>query len=76
MSSKHGVAGSSPAGSARIIMIYYILAVYVLTVLAFFGWTIKDVEQVSTKLAFNIFMLSFAWPIVLIVYYLDGKEPN
>lgn len=54
-------------------MIYYVLAAYLLTVLAFFGWAIKDIKGPSTKEAFSIFMLGFVWPIVLIIYFLDDN---
>jgi hypothetical protein len=55
-------------------IIEYILLGYALSILIFFGWTIKDAEQYSTKLVLSFIMLSLAWPIILIVYYLDGKE--
>jgi hypothetical protein len=53
-----------------------ILLGYSLTILIFFGWTLKDAEQYSTKLVLSFLLLSLAWPIVLVVYLLDGKEAS
>lgn len=55
-------------------MLEYILLGYALTIITFFGWTLKDAEQYSTKIVLSFLTLSLAWPIVLIVYLLDGKE--
>ena len=55
-------------------IIEYALLGYALSVLTFFGWALKDATQYSTKIVSTFLMLSLAWPIVLIVYYLDDKE--
>lgn len=55
-------------------MIEYIILGYALSILIFFGWALKDAQEYSSKLIISFFMLSLAWPIILIVYYLDGKE--
>jgi len=54
-------------------MITYILLVYLLSVFVFFGWALKDATERSIKITLIIFMLSFTWPFVLIVFYLDGE---
>jgi hypothetical protein len=55
-------------------MIEYALLGYALTILIFFGWTLKDAKQYSNKLILSFLMLSLAWPIVLVVYLLEGRE--
>jgi len=54
-------------------MLTYILLGYLLTVFIFFGWALKDATERSAKIVLSIFGLSFAWPFVLIMYYLDGE---
>ena len=55
-------------------MIEYILLGYALTILIFFGWTLKDAKAYSFKIVSAFLMLSIAWPIILVIYYLDNKE--
>jgi hypothetical protein len=55
-------------------MIEYALLGYALTILIFFGWTLKDAQQYSSKIVLSFLVLSLAWPIVLVVYLLDGRE--
>lgn len=55
-------------------IIEYALLGYALSALIFFSWTLKDATQYSVKIVSAFLMLSLAWPIVLIVYYLDDKE--
>lgn len=55
-------------------IIEYALLGYALSVLVFFGWALKDATKYSTKIVSTFLVLSLAWPIVLIVYYLDDKE--
>jgi len=52
-------------------MITYILLGYLLTVFTFFGWALKDATERSIKIVLSIFALSFGWPFVLIMFYLD-----
>jgi len=54
-------------------MITYILLGYLLTVFIFFGWALKDATERSTKIVLSMFALSFAWPFVLIMFYLDAE---
>ena len=55
-------------------MIEYALIGYIISVLIFFGWTLKDATMYSVKIVLSIFALSFAWPFVLIVFYLDKEQ--
>jgi hypothetical protein len=55
-------------------MIEYLLLGYAATILIFFGWTLKDATEYSFKIISAFILLSLAWPVILIIYYLDNKE--
>ena len=55
-------------------MLEYLLIGYLITILIFLGWALKDATAYSFKIVSSFILLSLAWPIILVIYLLDNKE--